>query len=91
PEEGTRALVEKLEPIWGPIRHGQDLPPELAKARVQAIAWSAVPEERMALVGEAIVHIGETLAGGNVAAIGEEYVLVVMQGERYLLQIMPRQ
>ncbi|EGJ49576.1 ExeA family protein [Desulfocurvibacter africanus] len=91
PEEVTRALVEKLEPIWGPIRHGQDLPPELAKARVQAIAWSAVPEERMALVGEAIVHIGETLAGGNVAAIGEEYVLVVMQGERYLLQIMPRQ
>ncbi|WP_027367023.1 ExeA family protein [Desulfocurvibacter africanus] len=90
PEEVTRALVEKLEPIWGPIRHGQDLPPELAKARVQAIAWSAVPEERMALVGEAIVRIGETLAGGNVAAIGEEYVLVVMQGERYLLQIMPR-
>lgn len=91
PEEITRALLEKLEPVWGAIHHGQDLPPELAKARVHAIAWSAVPEERMALVGEAIVHIGESLAGGNVAAIGEDHVLVTRQGERYLLQIMPRQ
>lgn len=91
PEEVTRALLAELEPVWGRILHGEALPPELASARVHAIAWSAVPEQRMALVGEAIVRIGESLAGGTVAAIGEEYVLVARQGERYLLQIAPRQ
>ncbi len=91
PEEVTLALVERLQAVWGPVIHGQGLPPDMAQARVQAIAWNAVPEERMALVGEAIVRIGESLAGGSVAAIGEDYVLVVRQGEKFLLQIMPRQ
>lgn len=90
PEEVTRDLVARLEPVWGRIRHGLELPPELASTRVHAIAWNAEPERRMALVGEAIVRIGESLAGGTVEAIGEDYVLVVSQGETYLLQIAPR-
>ncbi len=90
PEEVTRELVARLEPVWGPIHHGIGLPPELASTRVHAIAWDAEPERRMALIGEAIVRIGEGLAGGTVEAIGEDYVLVVRQGETYLLQIAPR-
>lgn len=51
------------------------------RLKVQAIAWSPVAQDRMAVMNNHIVHEGETVDGFSIVAIGQDDVVVKEKGQ----------
>ncbi len=51
------------------------------RLKVQAIAWSDVAQDRMAVINDRVVHEGETVDGFSIVAIGQDDVVVKEKGQ----------
>jgi len=65
-------IVEQSMPIKAGIKSGFE---------VQAIAWSNIPAERIAVINGRIIHEGDTVDGATVAQIGMDAVFLKMGGK----------
>jgi len=54
--------------------------------KLQAVAWSSVPERRMAVINEQVVREGNTIEGYTIATIREESVIVRKGAESWELR-----
>ena len=69
-------------------RH-EDLPiksPDEAGLSIQALVWSAAPEDRLVVVNGNILKEGGAIEGASVAFIGEDYIIVKKDGARWKLK-----
>ena len=55
------------------------------RLKIQALAWSPIAEDRMAVINTRIVHVGDKVDGFAVLAIGRDDVIVREKGEIYRL------
>jgi hypothetical protein len=53
------------------------------RLKIQAIAWSPIPDERMAVINSHIVREGSSVEGFTVVAIRSDDVIVKEQGRLY--------
>ena len=65
----------------------EPLPPDLAAVHIHAIAWSETPEQRLALMDNAMVHTGDPFAGGLIERIERDHVVLGRDGRQYVLRI----
>lgn len=55
------------------------------RLEVQAIVWSPVVEDRMAVINNQVIHQGNTVEGFSVVEIGQDQVLVKEGGQYYVV------
>ena len=79
PKDDNTNLVEQSIPIKAGIKSGFE---------IQAIAWSNIPAERIAVINGRIIHEGDTIDGAIVAQIGVDDVFLKMGGKLYRLNFM---
>lgn len=65
-------------------------PRDISQARIHAIAWSDNPEQRMALVGDAVLRLGDVFRGATVVDIGPDHVIFDRGGARFRLTQNPQ-
>lgn len=67
----------------------EDLPvksPDEAGLSIQALVWSAAPEDRLVVVNGSILKEGGAIEGASVTFIGEDYIIVKKDGARWKLE-----
>lgn len=67
----------------------EDLPiktPNEAGLSIQALVWSAAPEDRLVVVNGSILKEGGAIEGASVTFIGEDYIIVKKDGARWKLE-----
>lgn len=53
---------------------------------IQALVWSTEPADRIVVVNGSILKEGDSVSGGAVAFIGEDYIIVRKNGARWKLK-----
>jgi hypothetical protein len=60
---------------------------ELFSLKVNAIAWDENPDQRLAVIGDRILHEGELLGGSTVLRINPDHVVFSDRGEVFIKEI----
>jgi len=70
-----------------------EFPPlaELFSCKLNAIAWDENPEQRLAVIGESILHEGDLLGGATVLRINPDHVVFSARGEVFIKEINSEQ
>jgi type II secretory pathway predicted ATPase ExeA len=92
-EEQTPApaySIAKREPVSKPVIHepetvilDEDTHPAIKDLQVSAVAWSANPEARMAVVNDRIFHEGDKVGALTLEQINKSYLIFSLDGIRY--------
>ena len=85
----TRRKTGKPTPSAPSGGNHEDLPvktPDEAGLAIQALVWSAAPEDRLVVVNGNILKEGGSIEGASVAFIGEDYIIVRKDGARWKLK-----
>lgn len=75
------------------ILPASEFPPlaELFSLKLNAIAWDENPEQRLAVIGESILHEGDLLGGATVLRINPDHVVFSARGEVFIKEINSEQ
>lgn len=75
------------------ILPASEFPPvaELFSLKLNAIAWDEDPEQRLAVIGDRIVHEGDLVGGSTVLRINEDHIVFSDRGAVFIKEINSEQ
>jgi hypothetical protein len=93
--DGQRQLLGLQPQSMGKagILPASEFPPlaELFSLKLNAIAWDENPDQRLAVIGDRILHEGDLLGGATVLRINPDHVLFSDRGEVFIKEINSEQ
>ena len=93
--DGKRQLLGLQPQSMGKdgILPASEFPPlaELFSLKLNAIAWDENPDQRLAVIGDRILHEGDLVGGATVLRINPDHVLFSDRGEVFIKEINSEQ
>ena len=93
--DGQRQLLGLQPQSMGKagILPASEFPPfaELFSLKLNAIAWDENPDQRLAVIGDRIIHEGDLLGGATVLRINPDHVVFSDRGEVFIKEINSEQ